>query len=235
MAMVRSQLRYAIQKSMMLLLAVVVTFGHDWSSSGITYGLRLQLAMMWGFTMSSTNYLSLFLIIIAAEVFLNATWNKFYFRLGIPILRRRTDVKNAELVLDATVMRTTFIEGEQEALPIRFHDLKSNAVIFREGLNLPNPKSKRVVYSPLMRGILKFDPSQGQIVLVGLLNWSYLISFPLIVFSLFDDVLVTGAEIPPTRFVVLAFMLVMVGTIYRTQRNRFIAVADAAASIWDGE
>jgi hypothetical protein len=105
--------------------------------------------------------------LIVAEVVLSMTWNRFYFTKGIPIFWRRIESteKLETLSLEALQKASATAAGA----PFAFRPLTSNAIAFRE-----RPLGGMMHYMPLMRGLIRHNPEEPFISVLGLVNWSFL-------------------------------------------------------------
>lgn len=163
------------------------------------------------------------------DLFLNATWNPFYYRFGIPIYRGTFKANGFP------GQHPPSAEAVETAVPqeiwtgIAVHQLDKDLLAFRE--KLVDRRWFRMKYSPLMHGALKFDKPSGTVKVAGFLNW-----FPVIFACLFIGGagfvgFVTGDFVAE----MLIFPLFLGGLftfIYVIQRNRFEIVAETAVKLW---
>jgi hypothetical protein len=105
--------------------------------------------------------------LIVAEVVLSMTWNRFYFTKGIPIFWRRIESteKLETLSLEALQKSAATAAGA----PFAFRPLTPNAIAFRE-----RPLGGTTHYMPLMRGLIRQNPEEPFISVLGLVNWSFI-------------------------------------------------------------
>src|SRR4029079_2550212 len=101
------------------------------------------------------------------ETILSLTWNRFYFTIGVPILR----IDLQAFSPGAPVPTSAALEvrvAESRFPPMVFRQLASDSYGFRErawGGFL------RFSYTPVMHGLLQFDKLGARVRFTGLLNW----------------------------------------------------------------
>lgn len=106
-------------------------------------------------------------LIAIAEIVVSARWNRWYFTVGVPIFRRRIDRAEglAGVDLDALQKSTATVAGT----PLLFRTLDSGVIAFRE-----KAFGGSIHYAPLMRGVIRHDPGEPSVVVLGLVNWTML-------------------------------------------------------------
>lgn len=109
--------------------------------------------------------LCLVALVIAAEVVFSARWNHTYFTRGVPVFWRRIDgMMNLETFpLDRLEKASATAAGA----PFAFRRLTPNAIAFRE-----RPFGGMMHYAPLMRGLIRHNPEEPFVAVLGLVNWS---------------------------------------------------------------
>jgi hypothetical protein len=154
--------------------------------------------------------------IALAEMLLSGTWARWYFRLGIPIFRREYESRAYAGELPTA-----------EALAEPLANSVFPAIVFRsfgDGLygfrERAWPPSFRLSYTPIMRGIVRFDGTSSRVVVLGMANW-----FPLAFAYLWLSFV--GSD---SGFAL--FFVALLGAIYAIQAARFRNVGMAAAEAW---
>ena len=167
--------------------------------------------------------IAILIAVAIIESILSLSWAKLYFTTGIPVFSRELNafspgapVPTAE-ELSARLARSKYP-------PLIFHDLGGNRFAFREkawtGFS-------RFTYTPVMRGLLAFDPLQAKVRVTGRANWFTLLfslAFLLPFLSWHTPVL---ALLP-----FLLFLVGLLALIYRIQAGRFTEAATAAVNAW---
>ena len=107
--------------------------------------------------------LVVFAAIVIAEVALSWTWNRFYFTFGLPIFSRRIDGRRE--IDDALLDEVKRKSATAAAAPFAFRRMGPDAIAFREsGGGLMH-------YTPIMRGLIRHDPSEPGVKVLGYMNW----------------------------------------------------------------
>lgn len=171
----------------------------------------------------------IFVFVLAfVDLFLNATWNPFYYRFGIPIYRR-TFKANGFPAQPPSAEEVETAVPQEIWTGIAVHQLDKDLLAFRE--KLVDWRLFRMKYTPLMHGALKFDKPSGTVKVVGFLNW-----FPVAFACLFiGGVGFAGFATGEFFAEFLFFPLFLIGLftfIYVIQRNRFEIVAETAVKLW---
>ena len=158
----------------------------------------------------------LLLALAVVETTLSLSWNRFYFRCGIPVFRTQTTsavpaprLPDADRVL-GMLKGTRYVD-----LQIRELDPVTYAI--REGTWGGFSKTS---YTAIMRGVLRLRPN-GTVEIVGNLNW-----FTLVFVPIFATVPVIWGG--PLGLIFPAFLVGLLGSIYSVQSRRFGEVLDVA-------
>lgn len=116
--------------------------------------------------------------VLVAEVIASVRFNRWYFTTGIPIFLRRIDRPGG---LD-DVSFETLQKGTATAAgaPLLFRRLDANLIASREKVFAGG-----ILYFPLMRGLIRRDPGEPSVKVIGLMNWTFvaLIAAPVIAFG----------------------------------------------------
>jgi len=102
-------------------------------------------------------------VVAIAELVLAATWNPFYCTVGLPIFARRVERAQglAGVQLDELERRS----ATAAAQGFKFRQLGPDKIAFHEqGFGI-------VHYTPIMRGLIRHDPAEPGVVVLGLVNW----------------------------------------------------------------
>jgi hypothetical protein len=158
---------------------------------------------------------------ILADTILGATWNRFYFTTGLPILVLRVSVDNHHTNIPASSLLETQFRSDWYA-SLAFKEISPNSFGFRERLF----QFRLMRYSALMHGLLVFDYDKGQVVVKGFLNW-FVLCFSLIWLSP-----VIMVRVPLISFAFIAFFILVLGILYLIQFSRFTKVCAFAARAW---
>lgn len=156
------------------------------------------------------------LAVALLEVLAQAAWVPLYFRLGIPVYRRR--------MVCTGEPRMAALEGPLEEAfkgglgpPIAFRALSPDELAFRERMLA----FRLLSYTPVMHGQARVDPVDRTVTVSGYLNW-YPLAFLVFWYSFFA--LEPGP--PPEDWVFwYGFPLLIVGFIYLLQRVIYARVA----------
>lgn len=171
------------------------------------------------------------ILLAIAELGVSLFWVRKPWTLAPPIFRStRRVIPGAARLPPATEIQTAFPAGMLPQLVFRQFD--DNTVAFRESYL---PRFFAFNYTPLMRGIIRFNRMNGSIEVTGYGYW-WTITFVVLFTSTFLD---AGApEIPRDsgfNAVLLAFFGVLLASLYLVQALRFWGVAKEAAEIMDAD
>lgn len=154
------------------------------------------------------------LVVLIVEIFLSGAWIPFYFRNGLPLFQRRVQMAQAFTRLPSPEeIEGSLKRGYMPSLVV--HSLDSHTYAFREKLFELN----LVGYTPIMHGLLSFNPERAEVVVTGFANWSVL--------ALCFTAAFVFVEWPDILF--LWFPVAIVASIYVVQSRRYAAVGDIAA------
>ena len=156
------------------------------------------------------------LAIALIELILSAKWVSWYFTFGIPIFRKTARLEQDKRPkLDPMLLQNSFVsDGWQKLL---FHSLDTKTIAIREKLfNF----AKYWQYTPIMRGVVRFDETASVVTITGYLNWTTVLIiafFLLLPFYIFQDFISMG-------FVI--FLFIVLAYIYKIQAARYTEVLD---------
>lgn len=162
------------------------------------------------------------LFVAIAETLLITFWNRFYFQLGIPILKYSAKCKSISFGI--TEARLNKIDDDKSLAKIGFRNYSTNVFMFCESY-FSNNKNARGGYTLLMRGMLYIDEEDSQVTVYGILNTYPIVFLALSGFYAFSE----------QSFVILLFLSVLVFEIiiYFVQLKRYKSIARRVASIID--
>lgn|SRR5262245_11197961 len=106
------------------------------------------------------------------EIFFWSGWTEFYFRYGIPIFRKRLTFEKPPSyshLADRLAARTR----DRWLRNLLFEELSTGDVAFREEW-VRRPFKFRIIYLPIMHGLIRLQPQEAQIIVTGMINWSVL-------------------------------------------------------------
>lgn len=142
-----------------------------------------------------------------AELVLRRKWHEPYFLRGLPIFRRRVHrprgLEDVSLEFLETKSRTA------AASPLEFRRIAADKILFRE-----KPFGGSMHYLPLMRGVIRRNPEEGTVVVLGMANWFAVVFVAALL-------LLLGKHIVD----VIWHLLAAVGILYFIQAVRFGRVA----------
>src|SRR5262249_5725783 len=151
-------------------------------------------------------------LLMVVEVILILTWNSWYYRTGIVVLR----AVRAGTGSDATASDLRPIASDKRSPQLRFKEIGKSCYAFRETPSL----GFKIPYLPVMRGVLTCDRQKRTVEVKGLFNLSIilLVASPLVWTS-------KGPE-----FWIAALFAAWAALSYAIQRTRFRQVATEAAN-----
>jgi hypothetical protein len=159
---------------------------------------------------------SLILPAMLIELFLSATWSKFYFGWGIPIYSRAIPARE-DFSWQLPVPSLKADVARRFWPLISFSGISAERCGFRESF-LAGFDLLRVPYAPIMRGVIVLDAARREVRILGLCNWYVLFAASFI----FGPAVLRDAKFIPIIFVLL-------GGSYVLQRARFNHVAETVA------
>lgn len=109
-----------------------------------------------------------FFTVALLEMALSYFWTPWYFRTGIPIYRKNY-ILPQRMQLNAQSIKNKWVSDEFAAKLI-FRDTGENEVALRESMK--KEFAFRFYYAPIMRGLIRRNPMNNRIEIVGFLNWS---------------------------------------------------------------
>ena len=154
----------------------------------------------------------LLISLLLLESILLISWNRIYFRFGIPIYVKRIPFYGSlNEPFDAEFLEKKF---QGVYMPnMFFRKISSKECVFREKLWNFRISS----YIPVMRGLIKGDEENNSLCIIGYINW-YVVFFA--IFALFSAILSSSPSWTPLLALAILF--------YFIQANRFKNIADAA-------
>lgn len=153
----------------------------------------------------------LLVLVSLMELVLSAVWAPFYFRYGIPLLRRRYAVP-ADLELGAAILQL-----EQNLLrswwrpAVVFRRLGPTELAFRNRFGSRNP----------LQGLVRLEPGYGRLTITGNLFSAYLL-FPLLMLLFF-----LGGGVPVLFFLLFTAVFSL---ILGMQRRHYAEIAGGIAA-----
>jgi hypothetical protein len=163
-------------------------------------------------------YITALIVATVAELIVSGTWQKFYFTAGIPIFRKSARLQ-AHPELSAELLNQMFTDGWWD--PLKFKKISQYEIAFREVLI--NFAIFRLNYTPLMHGLIRYDPITRDLQVIGFANW--FAAFFVVLF-----IYLTFSFSGPERGIAIAvtlFILGLLGFIYYVQRKRYNSVFKA--------
>jgi hypothetical protein len=108
-------------------------------------------------------------VVAIAEMILAARWNRFYCTRGLPLLVRRIERTTGlvDVSLEALQQRGATAAGA----PYVFRRLGPDVIAFREHFS-----GGTIHYIPLMHGLIRHDPEEPFVTLIGFANW-FIVAF----------------------------------------------------------
>lgn len=173
-------------------------------------------------TMNNSYFLAAMIgmvIILIIEAALAATWNHFYFTVGLPIYIKRIPVSLFSFPpLDFMRLEAEFTSSWRHKSLV-FKQMDSNSYAFREKmLEMRWGRSS----SEVMHGLLILDQSQQQVVVVGYANW-WMLGLALLIVAMS---LTFGSQ----GLLIAGVYLLVVLFVYALQLRRFSKVAHSVAT-----
>lgn len=157
-------------------------------------------------------FVVLLIVTSLGELMLSSLWAPFYYRHGIPLLRR-TYTLPANLNIDAQIPRLEQnLRGSWWRPRVVFRALSPTELAFRNNFGSRNP----------MQGLVRLEPAHGRMTISGYLYSSYLLIFPL----LFAFVLGIGGL--PVLFFIFMLGILLFSVLYQRRQYEQIARIIAA-------
>lgn len=157
---------------------------------------------------------------------LKGFWVKFYYKSGLPIYRRKLlctrKLSNPDLIAK--------IDNHLKALslPFAIKEFDEQTIAFRENykIQMPAGKSKQMMYTPIMHGLIKFDRVTGNLTVSGLTN-SFQVYF-FLGFIFFAIAIFGSFEFPFILMKVffLGFIAIVAGSIYTLQKKVYDKIVE---------
>lgn len=160
----------------------------------------------------------LLLLIVVVELIIYLTWNKQYFRFGIPVFARTISVNDTILVPLRVKDMEAHCPSSFWGPTIEFREIGPGEYAFREGVYQGIFYFFRLAYPPAIRGYLVYDRNQKQIRVLG-----YVLIYPFVIFSASIYFLGVGLA--------LFLLSVYFGIPYLIQAARYNAVAKIVAGL----
>lgn len=150
------------------------------------------------------------------ETILSARWISWYFTFGIPVFRKTARFEQGKRPkLDPARLQNSLADDGWQKLLL--HSLDSNTIAIREKIfNF----AKYWQYTPIMRGVARFDETENAVTITGYLNWTTVIIIALflfIQFYVFQELF---------SIVFFIFLFIVLAYIYKIQAARYTEVLD---------
>lgn len=165
----------------------------------------------------------IFVILALLEWILSATWNRFYFTVGLPIYSRDVLTYRYRADLPSTDDLESLFPSSFWSRQLKFHAFSPDEYGFRNEYSFTRKNSFET-----MHGLLVYDTAENRIIVRGYLNWSTLLLIPYLI------VLLTIARVGILPLIVLLFLIGIFAVGYMVQRARFDKVVEAAAGGLNG-
>ncbi len=159
-----------------------------------------------------------------ADIVLRPSWNNVYFTFGIPIFVMRIPVSEKYKGSPHQYLLEEEFQSNWIAPPITFKANDPHSFFFREKyFQIP----LRMMYLPIMHGVLIFDHEKKQVVVKGIANW-----FPLwlILYIVLDWL--NLSELLPFQIVnSTTIIILLLGIFYTIQYFLFSKVGKFSAQL----
>lgn len=154
------------------------------------------------------------LIIISslAELLLSSLWAPFYYRYGLPLLRRTYGLPANPNIAAQIPRLEQNLRGSWWRPRVVFRALSPTELAFRNNFGSRNP----------MQGLVRLEPAHGRMTISGYLYSSYLLFFPLFF------VFVLANEAIPALFLVFMLGILLFSVLYQRRQYEQIARIIAA-------
>jgi len=149
------------------------------------------------------------IVVLFVELILSGSWNRFYFTFGLPLFVRRAQCDN-QLLDDALIAALNKEFAGSVGPDIVFNRLGPALCAFREKLF----QFTLFTYTPIMHGIIVYDPRTSQASVIGHANW-FFVAFV----AVFISMSASAGEM-------LVVIFGVVGVIYFVQARRFRSVSE---------
>jgi len=164
----------------------------------------------------STWYFLIFAAVSLIEIFLSYIWYPDYFRYGLPIFYKKVRTKPARAWPSVGELENEI--NNRFVHSMVFRQIGRHEYGFREkAFELTLFQS-----TPVMHGLLKWEPRDGSIRVIGYANW-FIVFFSIFAFSYFY-----GTQ----QAFLLGIIAALLVLLYAVQARRFKGVADSARRIW---
>lgn len=152
-----------------------------------------------------------------AESLLLGFWAPFYFRVGIPVFSRALLYRGGgHRAIDPDVLSKAFARSLVPS--IVFRAIGSEEIAFRERFF----QLTLFHYTPVMRGLIKFDDHSGTVTVRGHAN-----AFPLCFLAMAVAFCLTSLPLGEFEVFFLATVVLVLGVCYAIQARRFNSVYNA--------
>jgi hypothetical protein len=168
------------------------------------------------------------LAIVVLDLVLRNNWVRIYFVNGIRLFSYVSKVVTEK---DFSKFKLSRIIDEKYFLDIENHSFDKNTFAIREEVSFISIQGiKKVFYTPIITGLIKYSKEKNELVLYGILNpiasfFSILLLFGIIILPIYVCIL-SGFTI--WAIIVPFFIILMIfgfcGIIIRIQKNRYIQI-----------
>lgn len=174
-------------------------------------------------------FLIIYLFLILIEPIMQIIWFKPYFNNGILFYRRMVKLNNVKYNLSDIMIRIfDRINNSKYSNKFSLISFNNNHIAFREKIfQMYFPLfSRKTYYTPIMRGLIVYNPENSIVTIKGFVNYNVIIFFPI---STFYIIMMMISKIEFTIIIaivltILIIYIIFIIIIYYIQEKRYNSI-----------
>ncbi len=171
-------------------------------------------------------FFTIFLFLFLIEPILQIIWFKPYFNNGILFYRRSVKLNNVNYNLSDIINRIfDRINNSKYSNKFSLISFNNNHIAFREKIfQIYFPLfSRKIYYTPIMRGLIIYNPDKCIVSIKGFVNYNIIIFFSIFIFFIIK-IMINEIEFVAIILFVLTFLIIyiiFIMIIYNIQKKRY--------------